>query len=235
MTRKYLILDDNAAFAENLAEIVSEEGDEVRFTTEGEQALRWVERERFDAVLTDMRMPNLSGAQFLNRIRRIDPEVPAIAITAFTADEELAHARSEGLLGVFGKPVPLGPLLDLLARARRGGIVALVEDDEALADNLSEALAGSGLTAVTAHSVLETDRFAHLQPFAAIVDLRVPGGPDGEAMRRLHERFPEMPLVVISGAASCELPKVTRAQLRKPFSTRELLGVIEQVYREAHG
>ena len=46
--------------------------------------------------------------------------------------------------------------------------------------------------------MLEAEQLAAVQPFAALVDLRVPGGPDGEALRRLRERFPELPVFVIT-------------------------------------
>ncbi len=148
--RSYLILDDNLPYAENLAEIVSDHGDRVRFTDRGEEALSWVSEERFDAVLTDMRMPQMSGAQFLHRIRAVDPDLPAIALTAYSRDRELEQAREEGLLGVFSKPAPIAQLLALLGRARRGGLVALVEDEPSLADNLTETFSLAGFSTVTA-------------------------------------------------------------------------------------
>ena len=57
MRRRYLIVDDNLAFAENLAEILKDEGDEVSLAGTGAEAIKLVRETPFDAVLTDMRMP----------------------------------------------------------------------------------------------------------------------------------------------------------------------------------
>ena len=156
--RRYLVVDDNVAFAENLAEIVADAGAEAVIVDSGPRALELVGEQRFDALVSDMRMPEMNGAELVHRIRRADPALPALVVTAYTADNELEAARQEGLIGVLPKPVPVARLLELLGGARRNGIVALVEDDVALADNLTEALRTRGFAAVTAGSVIETER-----------------------------------------------------------------------------
>jgi DNA-binding NtrC family response regulator len=108
-------------------------------------------------------------------------------------------------------------------------LVVLIEDNEALSDNLIEALRAHGLTAVAAKSILETQRLEEMRPFAAIVDLRVPGGSDGEAMIRLQALYPGLPMFVITGHdIAPPLPYVE--MFRKPFDTEGLLWAIEKVY-----
>jgi CheY-like chemotaxis protein len=230
--RTYLLVDDNAAFAENLAEIIADAGDQAVVAASGADALERVARQKFDALVSDMRMPVMNGAQLVHQVRRIDAGLPAIVVTAYTADNELAAARREGLLAVLPKPVPLGRLVELLQAARRDGLVALVEDDADLADNLSEALRGIGFAAVTASSVLETERLG-VTPFCALVDLRLPGGSDGEAMRRLAARFPTLPLVVMTAHANLEPPVPAKRVFEKPFDTGTLLSLVDELYR--HG
>jgi CheY-like chemotaxis protein len=227
--RRYLIVDDNAAFAENLAEIVSDVGAEAITATSGQRALELVAAQRFDALVSDMRMPVMSGAEVVHRIRRLDPGLPAVVVTAFTADNELEAARHEGLIGVLPKPVPVPRLLELLAQARRDGLVALVEDDVALADNLTELLRDRGFAAVTARNVLDTERLG-VRPFCALVDLRLPGGPDGEAMRRLEAKFPGLPQVVITGHAGRTTVTTAARVFLKPLVTSELLAFVEALH-----
>jgi len=228
--RKYLIVDDNRAFAENLAEIIDDSGaGEAVVVESAAEALALVREQSFDALVSDMRMPEMNGAELVHRIRSADPALPALVITAYTADNELQAARAEGLLAVLPKPVPVARLLELLGHARRNGIVALVEDDAALADNLTEALRGRGFAAVTARSVIETERLGVL-PFAAIVDLRVPGGADGDAMRRLDAKFPWLPMIVVTAHAQLAPPVVPAAQFEKPFDTTALLAAVERLH-----
>ena len=227
---RFLLLDDNRAFAENLAEILEDSGHETVVVTSGEEALAAARAQRFDALLTDMRMPGMSGAAAVHHLRKVDPELAAIVITAHPGEHDLERARHEGVLAVLPKPVPVGSLVTLLQRARRNGLVVLVEDDPALLDNLTEVLRAQGFTAVTARSVLDTERLGEVKPFAALVDLRVPGGPDGEALRLVRERFPELPTFLVTAHPDA-LPKdVDVRVVEKPFDTQELLAALEQVH-----
>lgn len=230
--RHYLLVDDNRAFADNIAEIIRDVGDEVSVVDNGTAALELVRKTKFDAMLTDMRMPVMSGAELVHQVRAVDPGLPALLATAYSGDEDLRIARDEGLLAVLQKPVPVEQLLSLLANAKRDGLAVLVEDDAALADNLTEALRELGFTAVSATSIAETERLGNLRPFAAIVDLRVPGGPDGEAMRRLKSRFSELPQLVVTAHDVKAIPLEPAAVFRKPFQTEELLEAVQRLYRQ---
>ncbi len=228
--RQYLIVDDNRAFAENLGEIVRDLGDEVTVAEDGEQALAHAKKHRFDAMVTDMRMPLMGGAELVHHVRRIDPGLAAIVVTAYVRDNDLDAARREGLLAALPKPVPIGRLLDLLGTARRDGLAVVVEDDTAMSDNLCEALRGRGFAAVTAASVLETERLGPVKPFCALVDSRVPGGPAGEAMRRLAEKYPGLPMLVVT-AYHDEPPLPHVGFFSKPFDTSALLDAVERQYQ----
>ena len=231
--RRYLIVDDNRDFAENLAEIVRDLGDEVTIAGGGAEALSLARGTRFDAVLTDMRMPLMGGAELVHEIRRLDPGLAALVITAHAGDDALEAARREGLLAVLPKPVPVDRLLELLGAARRDGLVVIVEDDQRLSDNLCEVLRSQGFAAVTAASVLETERLGPVRPFAALVDLRVPGGPDGEAMRRLGVRFPGLPMVIMT-ALHDHAPLPPMPFFQKPFDTAALLAAVERLHAAQH-
>ena len=228
--RRYLIVDDNRDFAENVAEILRDGGDEVAIAESGREALETARERTFDAILTDMRMPLMGGAELVHEIRRLDPGAAAMVITAHAGDDALDAARREGLLAVLPKPVPVRRLLELLSVARRDGLVVVIEDDSRLCENLAEALRERGFTAVTASSVLETERLGPVRPFCALVDLRVPGGPDGEAMRRLAAKYPGLPMIVVT-AFHDSLPPLPYAGLfAKPFDTPALLAEVERLH-----
>jgi DNA-binding NtrC family response regulator len=227
--RNYLVVDDNRDFAENLAEILRDGGDEVTVAGDGREAAAHVRTRRFDAILTDMRMPLMGGAELVHEIRRIDPGAPALVVTAHVGDDALEAARREGLLAVLGKPLEVRRLLDLLATARRDGLVAVIEDDAKLSDNLCEALRTRGFAAVTAASVTETERLGPVRPFCALVDLRLPDGPVGEAMRRLAAKFQGLPMIVVTGYHDAP-PLPSDAVFTKPFNTRALLDAVERLH-----
>jgi len=230
---RFLLVDDNAALGENLAEILRDAGHEVSLALTGKEGLELLFRTRYDALITDMRMPVMSGAQLLMGMRAIDPGMPAIVITAYTADDEMQTARDQGLLAVLPKPVPVARLIELLRVARRDGLVALVEDDPALADNLAEALRDRGFSTIAARSLVETERMRCLQPFVALVDMRLPGSSDGAALRGLSAMFPKLPLLATTAFADAVPQGSDVPVFQKPFSTAELLSAVERLHGKA--
>ncbi|MBL9037486.1 MAG: response regulator [Archangium sp.] len=232
--RHYLLVDDNVAFAENVAEILRDEGAVVSISTSGLEALEHVRRTRFDAVITDMRMPVMGGAELVHELRLIDPDVPAIVITAHIQEADLAVARGEGVLAVLPKPVPIRQLQALVLAGRRGGLVVVIEDDPHLADNLAELLRGRGFSAVVARTVAEVERLMGVHPFVALVDLRLPDGPRGEVLERLARHFPALGVVVVTGCPEALPPGgPERVVFTKPFDSEKLLAELERRYGEA--
>jgi CheY-like chemotaxis protein len=231
MSRHYLVVDDNLEFAENVAEIIRETGAVVDVVGDGRAALERVVRTRYDAVVTDMRMPGLTGAELVHEVRAVDPGVPIILVSAYSADAQLQAAKYDGVLAVLSKPSQVPRLLELLTVARRDGMVALVEDDPGLVENLEDLLASRGMTVCSAATVSDVDHLA-VRPFLALVDLKVPGGEAGAALERVRTRFPETPRLVISAYAD-EL-KCAEECVRKPFDSRQLLRRIESLYEARH-
>jgi len=231
---RVLVVDDNVAFAENVAEILADEGDEVMIAASGKEAIELARRHRFDALVSDMRMPEMSGPEVVRRLRQIDAGLPAIIVSAYSADDALAEARHLGVLGVLPKPVPVPRLIALLKVARRDGLVAIVDDDLAFADNLREILGDAGYATVVVNKVSEVELLDGAPLFAAVVDLCMPGGADGEAMRRLAARFPSLPIFVATGHPEVTPPLEARARLEKPVQPGALVAQLDQLHAGHH-
>ena len=106
--RRYLLVDDNREFAENLAEIVAEAGAACEIAGSGAEALERVRTGRFDAVVTDMRMPGMGGAAVVHAVRRTDPGLPAVVLTAHAGDaDRLGPVRP--LAAIVDLRMPGGP------------------------------------------------------------------------------------------------------------------------------
>ena len=227
--RHYLIVDDNAALAENAAEIVREAGDAADVALSGADALERIRSRRYDALVSDLRMPGMDGRELLTRARAFDPGLPVLIISAFASPEVTDEVRSLGVYALLPKPVPLRELLAMLARARRDGLVALVEDDAALRENLAEGLHEQGFSVVSAGTVEEAAALCGSRPSCAVIDLRVPGGPDGAAVERVLACRPDVPVVAMTGFAAEACPEGVQHLLRKPFATGELLRLVSSL------
>ncbi|HET9155207.1 MAG TPA: response regulator, partial [Myxococcaceae bacterium] len=121
--RRYLVVDDNKPFAENLAEILETSGAVVDVEYDPRAALARLRARRYSALVTDMRMPGLNGPEFLAAARLMDPDLPALVITAFIGDADLARVERMGVLATLPKPVPVEVLLLRVGQARRGAVV----------------------------------------------------------------------------------------------------------------
>lgn len=229
MTRKYLVVDDNVAFADNVAEILGDAGAEVRVVAGAAEALEELQRTRFDGVVTDMRMPGISGAEFLKRLRSIDPGVPVVLLTAWAQDAQIDEARRLGLLAFLSKPTGTKQLISLMEHARRDACVVLIDDDHALLENLSEALAQRGFTACSVSSMKELSQL-NVKPLAALVDVKLPGSQDGAAVQKVKELFPQTPLFVVTGAL--EFDESGLEIVRKPFDTAKLMARLEALAQQ---
>jgi two-component system response regulator HydG len=117
MQARVLVVDDHMALAETLAEGLSERAYEaVACASSSEAAIR-LERERFDALVTDLRMPEVDGMGLLARSRASAPGRPVIVMTAYGAIETAIEAIRQGAYHYLTKPFTLDELALFLGRA----------------------------------------------------------------------------------------------------------------------
>jgi DNA-binding response OmpR family regulator len=90
-------------------------GFEVVAANDGYSALRLAVGERFDALLTDLRMPGLSGDAVARRVRRVHPELPVLLMTACHASD----VSEQSWTAVIRKPFAIDALVAALDRATR--------------------------------------------------------------------------------------------------------------------
>jgi two-component system response regulator HydG len=92
---------------------------EPRWFTSAEEGFRAMEREAFDIVLTDLKMPGVDGIQFCERIVANRPDIPVIVMTAFGSMETAVAAIRAGAYDFVTKPIELDLLALTLQRAAR--------------------------------------------------------------------------------------------------------------------
>ena len=95
---RILVVDDEEPVRDVLCEYFESQGFGVEGAPDGEAALAALGRLRPDLVLLDVRMPGIDGVEVLRRIRRADPDVPVIMVTA---NEDVALAKEMLKLGAF--------------------------------------------------------------------------------------------------------------------------------------
>jgi two-component system cell cycle sensor histidine kinase/response regulator CckA len=114
-----LVVDDEAPVRHVAAEMLKRAGFIVETAGTGEQALASVEREpdHVDAVLLDMTMPKVSGAEVFRRLRAIRPGLPVVLMSGYSSEEVLDRFGVEGLNGFVQKPFMPGALVRMVTNA----------------------------------------------------------------------------------------------------------------------
>lgn len=238
MTGRVLIIDDNEELAENLAEILEDEGVCAVVASSGSEGLKVLEREAVDAVLTDMRMPEMTGLEVVRRVKERWPHVPVVVMTAYARDEMLESALREGALEILAKPVDFDRLLELarrLAGGSAGRRVLVLEDDADMRTAIVEVLQAQTGVVPTPVATLGTARsiVARMQVDAAVVDVRLPDGSGLDFAAELRDAAPETEVVFITGfrddferTLDERLSGPGVHLLEKPFRVEELLAVL---------
>jgi two-component system NtrC family sensor kinase len=102
MPRRALVVDDEADIAETIRELLEREGFQVEVASDGAAALMALDRGEFDVVLSDLRMPGVSGPEMYERVREIRPQL--LTRIAFVTGDTLGASMDE-FLKESGRPV----------------------------------------------------------------------------------------------------------------------------------
>ena len=101
---RILVVDDERSMRELLAIVLRREGYEVQLAENGRTAIALLERDPVDLLISDIKMPDMSGVDVLRAAKKIDPHVLAIMITAFASTETAVEAMRLGACDYLSKP-----------------------------------------------------------------------------------------------------------------------------------
>jgi DNA-binding NtrC family response regulator len=108
---RVLVVDDDADAREMLSAVLTQAGYDVDAAEDGFAALAHVSRYRPDLVLTDLRMPGMTGVDLLQRIRRVHGDVPVIIATGLETWDLCTAAEAYGAVTCLIKPIDVEDLV----------------------------------------------------------------------------------------------------------------------------
>ena len=115
--RRILIVDDDPGQRSLLDSFLSSQGFETVTATSGEQALERLRTGNFSMMISDVRMPGLTGLETLRRARQEYPVLPVLLVTAYADIREAVDAMRDGALNYLAKPIDLDELLATVRQA----------------------------------------------------------------------------------------------------------------------
>lgn len=112
-----LFIEDEDQQREALLGVMEAEGFTVRAVPSAEQALRQLERETPDMIVTDVKLPGMDGITMYEKIREGLPVVPFLFITGYNDPRAIDHVRNLGATAYVTKPYELEDLLELIRKS----------------------------------------------------------------------------------------------------------------------
>jgi len=112
-----LIVDDERGMRDFLKILLEKEGHKVITANRGQKALEILKSKTIDLVVSDIRMPELSGIELLEIIKEKTPELPVIMITAFASPDDAVMAMKNGAFDYISKPFNVDEIISVIRSA----------------------------------------------------------------------------------------------------------------------
>jgi DNA-binding NtrC family response regulator len=229
---RILLVEDEESLRITLAANLELEGYEVTEARNGKEAIELLGAQRFDLVLSDIRMPQVTGIDLLLHAKQHYPGLPVVLMTAYAMEEQVRTAMSEGVFAVLRKPFDFSAAATAIVRALRQPVVLVVDDDATLATTLVESLRTAGVRAeAVASGEAAMLAVGSGRIDVCVADLVMPGISGIELVRHIQKVAPEITVIVFSGHNMREMIRQVSATgifafLSKPVDPEELIHTV---------
>jgi DNA-binding NtrC family response regulator len=129
--KRILLVDNDKSLLRVLSYQVQQLGFHVVETSSPRDALETLAEESVDLVITDLRMPEMDGIQFLEAVHRTRSELPVVVLTAHGSIEVAVEAIQKGAFDFLTKPIEVAEIEHTISRALK--MASLVEENQRLA------------------------------------------------------------------------------------------------------
>jgi len=116
LNKKILVVEDNPNMSSLLADMLEVFAVESVRATDGHDALHKLEEEEIGLVITDLRMPNMSGTELLAAVKEKNPTMPVVLISGFSVDTSGDKELIEKADGFLHKPFKMNDIKDVLEK-----------------------------------------------------------------------------------------------------------------------
>jgi PAS domain S-box-containing protein len=247
---RILFIDDEQTLVDMGKQMLERLGYEVTTRTSSIEALELfkVQPDRFDLVITDMTMSNMTGDKLAKELMKIRPNICIVICTGFSERISEERAKRMGIKAFAMKPIVMRDIantvrkvLDEEKEGPAAGLILVIDDDDQFRGMLRETLEHAGYDVADAPNGKEGIRLYRENPADLVItDIIMPEKEGIETIRELKRDFPEVKIIAISGGGRIgpdsylKMAKGLGAQrtLTKPLERDELLKTVRELINE---
>ncbi len=238
---KILVVDDNEDLCKNVADIIESRNYEADMAYNGIQAIEMVNKNHYDLIIMDIKMPVMNGVEAFKKIKVISPETIIIMNTAFAVEDLIKEALREGAFAALKKPLDFDNLFNIINDAiGEDTMILVVDDDKNLCDNMKDILISKGYRISVACDSTSAIQKAQENNFDIILlDMKLPPLNGLETYLAIKNIRPNVVAVVITGYSlementiNDILEKGAFACLEKPVDMNKLISLLEQIEKQ---
>src|SRR3989338_512555 len=199
---RILVVDDEPAQREVVSGFLKKQGFDVSTAESGVKALQLFRQDSIDLILTDQKMPNMSGSDLLQAVRGINPETSVILMTAFGSIQAAVSAIQGGATDYLTKPLNLDELLYRIRQA--SDRYRIINENRELREALRERHRIEGIIGESGRMLEVLSLVRRVAPSEATVLIRGESGTGKELIAKaIHYASPraDAPLIRVNCAA----------------------------------
>jgi CheY-like chemotaxis protein len=111
-----LVVEDDPNWREIMVELLTSAGHTITTADDGVQAIKQLGTQKFDIVIFDINLPRLNGIEAIRRLRRTEPDLPLLAMTANTDPSVSRAVLAAGANEVMHKSIPITEIVEIVSR-----------------------------------------------------------------------------------------------------------------------
>ncbi len=235
-----LVVDDDTTLRSLLVDTLDAIGYHTSGASDGIEALQRLKEEKFDLMISDIKMPGVDGIALLRKVRRYYPDLPVLFITGVASPEVIGRASPDGFLA---KPFRISHIEELIEDTLKGKWektpkpihrVMVVDDDDLFREMLTEALRYNDYIPCAVMGGEEALReLENGSVDAVIADIKMPGMDGITLLKKIKGKYPKMPVILITAFFSQDETELKfdgagpDGFLRKPFEVDNIINILQ--------
>lgn len=238
---RVLIVDDDESLCRSMALVLKRREYEVTIANSGPEVIEKVQAQPFDIIFMDIKMPSMNGVETLEQIRMIRPDAKVMMMTAYTVEDLVEKALTEGAIGITYKPLNIEKIIrtiDEVTHTKRGMQIMVVDDDPGTAVTLRNILMRQGHrvnTAPTGEDAITMEKKkAH---DIIIIDMKLPSINGLETYLAMKKINPDV-IAVMTTAYRQEMASLIDIALKnsaysvlyKPIDLDAFLTIVDEIW-----